>query len=39
LADADPNRRWGDARALFARTALSESYEDFLTIPAYEAMP
>jgi malate synthase len=38
-ADAHPDRRWDDARALFARTALSESYEEFLTIPAYEAMP
>jgi malate synthase len=38
-ADSHPDRRWDDARALFARTALSESYEEFLTIPAYEAMP
>ena len=38
-AEADPNRRWSDAHALFARTALSESYDEFLTIPAYEAMP
>ena len=39
VADGDPDRRWGDAYALFARTAMSESYEEFLTIPAYEAMP
>jgi len=38
-ADADPDRRWDDARALFTQMALSETYEDFLTVPAYEQMP
>jgi malate synthase len=28
-----------DARALFSEMALSDDYEDFLTIPAYERMP
>ncbi len=28
-----------DARALFSEMALSEHYEDFLTVPAYERMP
>ena len=28
-----------DARALFSEMALSDHYEDFLTIPAYERMP
>ncbi|MGH3347734.1 MAG: malate synthase A [Nocardioides sp.] len=38
-AGGDPDRRWDDARALFAQMALSETYEDFLTVPAYEQMP
>jgi len=38
-ADAAPDRRWDDARALFTQMALSETYEDFLTVPAYEQMP
>ena len=37
--DADPERRWDDARALFTEMALSDTYEDFLTVPAYEQMP
>jgi malate synthase len=31
--------RWKDARGLFTEMALSEDFEDFLTIPAYERMP
>jgi malate synthase len=31
--------RWDDARELFTGMALSDHYEDFLTIPAYERMP
>ena len=31
--------RWDDARALFADMALSDDYQDFLTLPAYERMP
>ena len=31
--------RWEDARDLFTEMALSEDFEDFLTIPAYERMP
>jgi len=30
---------WDDARSLFTEVALSEDFEDFLTIPAYERMP
>jgi malate synthase len=37
--DAGRDRRWDDARALFTQMALSETYEDFLTVPAYEQMP
>jgi malate synthase len=37
--DAAGSGRWEDARALFTQMALSEDYEDFLTIPAYERMP
>jgi len=31
--------RWDDARALFTDMALADRYEDFLTVPAYAAMP
>jgi len=31
--------RWDDARALFTEMALAEDYQDFLTVPAYAAMP
>jgi malate synthase len=31
--------RWDDARALFTDMALAEDYQDFLTVPAYAAMP
>ncbi len=31
--------RWKDARALFTEMALSDDFEEFLTIPAYEQMP
>jgi len=31
--------RWDDARSLFTDMALSDDYEDFLTLPAYERMP
>jgi malate synthase len=31
--------RWADARALFTEMALAEEYQDFLTVPAYAAMP
>ena len=30
---------WEEARALFTEMAVSEEFEDFLTIPAYERMP
>jgi malate synthase len=30
--------RFGDARALFTRVATSDTLEDFLTLPAYEAL-
>ncbi len=30
---------WADARETFAEMALSERYEDFLTLPAYAKMP
>ena len=33
------NGRWTDARAMFSEMALSEKFEDFLTIPAYARMP
>ncbi|HEX6151420.1 malate synthase A [Nocardioides sp.] len=39
VGDADSDRRWAEARALFTQMALAETYEDFLTIPAYEQMP
>jgi malate synthase len=31
--------RWDDARSLFTDMALSDAFEDFLTLPAYERMP
>jgi malate synthase len=31
--------RFTDARALFAEMALADDYADFLTLPAYAAMP
>ena len=31
--------RWDDARVLFTDMALADDYEDFLTVPAYAAMP
>jgi len=31
--------RWDDARTLFTEIALAEDYQDFLTLPAYAAMP
>jgi malate synthase len=31
--------RWSDARSTFAEMALSEKFEDFLTLPAYAKMP
>jgi malate synthase len=37
--DAFEGGRWDDARGLFTEMALSEAFEDFLTIPAYERMP
>jgi malate synthase len=37
--EAAGSGRWEDARALFTQMALSEDFEDFLTIPAYERMP
>ena len=39
LIDEETDGRESDARALFTEMALSEHYEDFLTIPAYERMP
>jgi malate synthase len=37
--DAFGSGRWDDARALFTEMALSDEYNDFLTVPAYERMP
>jgi malate synthase len=37
--DAYGSGRWEDARSLFTDMALSDDFEDFLTIPAYERMP
>jgi malate synthase len=37
--DAFAAGRWDDARALFTEMALSDDYNDFLTVPAYERMP
>jgi malate synthase len=34
--DTQSGGRWQDARELFADMALSEDFQDFLTIPAYE---
>jgi malate synthase len=34
-----PEGRWDDARVLFAETALSDEFAEFLTLPAYERMP
>jgi malate synthase len=34
-----PDRRWDDAKALFAEMALSDDFSEFLTLPAYERMP
>jgi malate synthase len=39
IAGADETPGVADARALFTEMALSDHYEDFLTIPAYERMP
>ncbi|WP_414689843.1 malate synthase A [Nocardioides sp.] len=39
LADDDASPGLADARDLFTEMALSDHYEDFLTIPAYERMP
>ncbi len=39
LIDEETDGRESDARALFTEMALSEHYEDFLTLPAYERMP
>ncbi len=39
LIDEETGGRSTDARALFTEMALSEHYEDFLTVPAYERMP
>ncbi|MGH8968445.1 MAG: malate synthase A [Actinomycetes bacterium] len=39
VGDAFSKGRWDDARSLFTDMALSDDYEDFLTIPAYERMP
>jgi malate synthase len=38
-ADAYENGRFEEASELFRRVALSEGFEDFLTIPAYERLP
>jgi malate synthase len=37
--DAFGAGRWDDARALFTEMAISDEYNDFLTVPAYERMP
>ncbi len=37
--EAFANGRFADARALFAEMALADDYADFLTLPAYAAMP
>jgi malate synthase len=34
-----PDRRWNDAKSLFAEMALSDDFSEFLTLPAYERMP
>jgi malate synthase len=39
LAGGDASPGLSDARDLFTEMALSDRYEDFLTIPAYERMP
>ena len=39
LAGDDASPGLSDARDLFTEMALSDHYEDFLTIPAYERMP
>jgi malate synthase len=39
IAGADASPGVADARDLFTEMALSDHYEDFLTIPAYERMP
>ena len=39
LIDEETGGRQSDGRALFTEMAISEHYEDFLTIPAYEQMP
>jgi malate synthase len=31
--------RWDEARSLFTEMAVSDEFEDFLTLPAYERMP
>jgi malate synthase len=38
-ADAYENGRFEEASELFRRVALSDGFEDFLTIPAYERLP
>jgi malate synthase len=37
--DACGSGRWDDARALFTEMALSDEYDDLLTVPAHERMP
>jgi len=37
--EAFTNGRFADARALFIDMALADDYADFLTLPAYAAMP
>jgi malate synthase len=37
--DAFGSGRWDDARALFTEMALSDEYDDLLTVPAHERMP
>ena len=38
-AEAWARGRWDDARATFAGLVLADDYADFLTLPAYEALP
>jgi malate synthase len=38
-ADAYESGRFEEASELFRRVALSDAFEDFLTIPAYERLP
>ncbi len=39
LIDEETEGKQTEGRALFTEMALSEHYEDFLTVPAYERMP